>query len=106
MVTILKMTFVDNILHGVDKQKIYTEPPNIEDIAVNISLINGDILPFCFITSEDEKYLNIVSTDLTSGAEKVNVICKEAIVKIAVCYADDLVVKEVKKEKIEDKMII
>ena len=97
--------FVNNIIESVQKQEIYDDP-NIGDIAVTITLINGDILPFCFITSEDEKYLNIVSTDLSNGSEKVNIISKDSIVKIAVCYADDIVVKEEKKEKVKDKMII
>ena len=78
-------------------RKIYDDP-NLEDIAVTITLINGDILPFCFITSENEKCLSIVCTDLRSGTEKVNIVCKDSIVKIAVCYADDLVVKEEKKK--------
>ena len=97
--------FVKNIIESVQKQKIYDDP-NIEDIAVTITLINGDILPFCFISAEDEKYLSIVCTDLASCAEKVNIICKDSIVKIAVCYADDLYKKEEKREEIKDKMII
>lgn len=96
--------FVKNIIDSVLKQKIYDDP-NIEDIAVTITLINGDILPFCFINSEDEKCLSIVCTDLTSGTEKVNIVSKDSIVKIAVCYADDLHKKEEKKED-KDKMII
>ena len=97
--------FVKNIIESVQKQNIYDDP-KIEDIAITITLINGDILPLCFITSEDEKYLSIVCTDLTSYAEKVNIICKDSILKIAVCYADDLYQKEEKTEEIKDKMII
>lgn len=99
--------FVEKIIDAVMEQKIY-ENPSIDDIAVNITLINGDVLPFCFINSEDDECLNIVATDLATGSEKINIISKDSIVKIAVCYADDLCQNETKKEKKEykDKMII
>ena len=100
----MKKMFVKNILEGVEKQEVYTEPPKIEDIAVKILLINGDILPICFITCEDEKYLNIVEFD--GVGEKVNIIAKDCIARITVLYADDILKKEEKKEEIEDKMII
>lgn len=97
--------FAKNIIESVKKQGIY-ENPHIEDIAVTITLINGDILPFCFITSEDEKYISIVCTDLATGGEKVNIISKDSVVRIAVCYADDIAINDEKKEETKDKMII
>ena len=100
----MRKMFVKNILDGVEKQKIYTEPPKIDDIAVKILLINGDILPICFITCEDEKYLNIVELD--GIGEKVNILAKDCIARITVLYADDIAKKEEKKEEIKDKMII
>ena len=104
MVSTRKM-LTNNIISSVEKQEVY-EDPKIDEIAVQITLINGDVIPICFITAETEKYLNIVATDLKRGTEKVNVISKEGILRIGVLYNDDIFVeKKVKKEK-WDKMVI
>ena len=95
---------IGTILLAAEEQKIL-EKPKIEDIAVNITLIDGDILYFCFITSENEDFLSIVETT-SNGMEKIRILSKDSIVKIAVLYADDILVEKKEKEKELDKMVI
>jgi len=96
---------IGTILLAAEEQKIL-EKPKIEDIAVNITLIDGDSLFFCFITSENDDFLSVVETD-TNGVEKIRILAKDSIVKISVLYADDILgEKEEKEEKELDKMVI
>lgn len=91
--------FVEKILKGVEKQKLFKEI-DINDIAVSITLINDETFPFCFIFDEDDKYLSIFATD-ANGLEKIVILQKETIVTVRLVYSDDFNFEEEKKE--EDK---